>query len=360
MPAAMIAFREIRVRWSVIGGRWRQACGRGKLRCGAEQWSWPPARPCHSARRAAGARRTRRRRRRGAIPICRVSGRAPTWSACRSSGRAVRHPAVSHGRRIQQRQKDAEKQADLDNESFSVDNVKPEVVAHGRRRRPDVAAAVLARARRAVAPVVAGRRSAGRPPAADDARRPAPRRDDQEHLSAVHRIQRGLRTRAVRSLHFARRARLDVPGRLQQRQPVHPVPRLRRPAQRDDSRDAGHPARRPAALSPKIRSPTWAIRADTWRATRWSCARRTSTAQTGATANGNLMIMSDALEADGEIHAHGHRHDAVPSDGQRSEDVDEAVDRVIPAQARPELQDLRIRLPRRQPRDVEHPVGVKS
>ncbi len=62
-----------------------------------------------------------------------------------------------------QRQKDAEKQTELDNESFSVDNVKPEVVAHGRRGRPDVAAAVLARARRAVAPVVAPRRSARRP-----------------------------------------------------------------------------------------------------------------------------------------------------------------------------------------------------
>jgi len=32
---------------------------------------------------------------------------------------------------FRQRQKEAEKQADLDNESFSVDNVKPEIVAMG-------------------------------------------------------------------------------------------------------------------------------------------------------------------------------------------------------------------------------------
>ena len=59
--------------------------------------------------------------------------------------------------------------------------------------------------------------------------------------------------------------------------------------------------------------------------------RRTSTAQRARRPTATCMIMSDALEIDGEVHAHGARHDAVRSDGERSEDVDEAVDGVISA-----------------------------
>src|SRR5215471_3948935 len=152
------------------------------------------------------------------------------WPSTAMVGVPFERPA-QYGNRLyltedefKQRQKDAEHQSELDNESFSVDNVKQDVVAMG-----DVAAAVLARARRAVAPVIADRRSAGRPPAADDAGRPATRGDDEEHVPAVHGIQRGVGARTVRSVYFSRRPRLDVPGYLQQRQPVHPDSRVRRP-----------------------------------------------------------------------------------------------------------------------------------
>ena len=223
---------------------------------------------------------TRPRRRPGAIPICRASGRAPTWSACPSSGRSSSaRGCPSPTRSSEQRQKDAEKQADLDNESFSVDNVKPEIVALGdvggvtspppfwlERGLPSRQSSLLVDPPDGQLP----------PMTPDGLRRVAL---DQEHVPAVHRLRRRFRAGALRSLHLARPARLDVPGRLQQRQPVHPDARLRRAAQRDDSRNARDPARRPSAAVADAFAPTWAIRAGASRATRWSCGRRTSTAR---------------------------------------------------------------------------------
>ena len=147
---------------------------------------------------------------------------------------------------FRQRQKDAEKQSDLDNESFSVDNVKPEIVALGdvggvtspppfwlERGLPSRQSSLLVDPPDGQMPSMTpeGLRRVGA---------------DQEHVPAVHGLRRRLGTRPLRSVHLAWPARLDVPGRLQQRQPVHPDARLRRAAQRDDSRDAGDPARQPA------------------------------------------------------------------------------------------------------------------
>ena len=81
---------------------------------------------------AARARRTRRRRRRGAIPICRGSGPAPTWSACRSSGPA------QFGNRLflteeefKAREAQAAKQAQLDVLEFDLEKPPAEIVALG-------------------------------------------------------------------------------------------------------------------------------------------------------------------------------------------------------------------------------------
>ena len=80
--------------------------------------------------------------------------------------------------------------------------------------------------------------------------------------------------------------------------------------------------------------------------------------RTGAQANGNLLMTSDALELAERFTRTGPDTHPVRGHGHRSEDVDETVGGAVPAEARPELQDLRIRVPRGEPRDVEHPVGI--
>ena len=67
--------------------------------------------------------------------------------------------------------------------------------------------------------------------------------------------------------------------------------------------------------------------------------------KTGAQANGNLLMTSDALELVERFTRYGPRHHPVRSDGQRSENVDAGRGRGISLEARPGLWDVRIRVP---------------
>ena len=137
-----------------------------------------------------------------------------------------------------------------------------------------VAAAALVRTVRAAAPGVVDRRSAERPPAGAhagraEARRRAARARDRR-LGLVHRLH------PDRALHHARPHRLGPARRLQQRERDRAVARLRDDRQRDDPRIAHRAARRPAAPGSGDSKPTWATRAATGTATRWSSRPRTS------------------------------------------------------------------------------------
>ena len=117
------------------------------------------------------------------------------------------------------------------------------------RRRAGALVRVL---RRQEQPAVARRRSGRRkiPPLTPEARHA------RRHLRARHGHGRGESDSAedrslLRSLHHARRARLDDAGDLRQLLSDRPGAGLRRDPLRDDPRDAHHPARRPAARRPK-------------------------------------------------------------------------------------------------------------
>ena len=159
---------------------------------------------------------------------------------------AVRHPPLPHRRRVQGA-------AGRRGQAVGARRarVRPREAAGRsggarRRGRRDVAAAALARARGAVAPVVAHRRAGQRPDAGHDARRHRASEGQRRHLHEADRLEQRLRAERLRPLHLARPGRLDDAGRLQQRQRDHPGAGLRGVPQRDDPRDAHHPARRPA------------------------------------------------------------------------------------------------------------------
>ena len=97
-------------------------------------------------------------------------------------------------------------------------------------------------------------------------------------------VQRLRRLHALRPLHHARRGRHRSAGALRQRPPHRADAERSRHQLRDDARHARHPARRPAARRLRHHSSTWATRAATGKATRWSSRRRTS--PTGPAVNG--------------------------------------------------------------------------
>ena len=135
-----------------------------------------------------------------------------------------------------------------------------------RRRRPSAARtenntgagphALVRELQRDEQPRLDDLRSAGLQDAGDDRRgeeargggaRRAPRR-----RRLLHRpVRRPAGSDALRPLHHARRARLDDAGDLRQLLRDRAGPGLRRHPLRDGARDARHPARRPAACSPR-------------------------------------------------------------------------------------------------------------
>ena len=84
----------------------------------------------------------------------------------------------------------------------------------------------------------------------------------------------------LRSVHHARPSGSMMPAIYGNSYQIHQAPGLRGDPLRDDPRDAHHPARRPRARRTRRSRPTWAMRADTGTATRWSsrppisCPRR--------------------------------------------------------------------------------------
>ncbi len=226
---------------------------------------------CAGAIRRRRKKRGRRPGRPGAIPISKASGRAPIWWACRSSVR----PSSPGGPRSRTRNSpSARRRPD------SVPRRQRELrLARGARRRRHGPAVPLARMGQAFTSGVAGGCAGRRQTAADDAGRSAARGVDHQHLRHVQRLPRLHRHGAVRSLPHARRARVDVPGHLQQRQRDLPDARLRRDPLRDDPRDAHHSARRPAARVPGDSLLHGRSREVTGRATRSSSRRRTSMAR---------------------------------------------------------------------------------
>ncbi len=98
----------------------------------------------------------------------------------------------------------------------------------------------------------------------------------------------------LRPLHLARADRIDGRRRLQRRQPDRPGPRLGGPPQRDDSRSAHDPARRPPARAVLIRSYMGDSRGR-WDGTTLVVDTTNFNGRTGVGANGRAIYHSDAL-----------------------------------------------------------------
>ena len=167
--------------------------------------------------------RTRRRRRPGAIPICRASGPAPTWSACRSSGRRSSATGCSSPMRSSRRaRRRPRSRPQLDVLDFDLEKPPAEIVALGdvggvtsppphwlERGLPSRQSSLI------VDPP-----DGKMPPMTPEGK--ARQKTARRHVHEADRIQQRRRARSVRSLHLARRRRVDDAGRLQQRQPDHP------------------------------------------------------------------------------------------------------------------------------------------
>ena len=79
------------------------------------------------------------------------------------------------------------------------------------------------------------------------------------------------------------------------------------------------------------------------------------TDRTGVGVNGGGQRHSEELEDHGALHAHRRRHHRLADDRRGSGDVDGAVDDADAAEARRRLRHVRVRVPRGQSRDVQHP-----
>ena len=159
----------------------------------------------------------------GAIPTCKASGRAPTWSACRSSGRSSSAPACPSPTRSSSSGRRTPRSRPTGQRIVQLDNAKPEIVALGdvggvtsppphwlERGKPSRQSSLI------VDPP-----DGQMPPMTPEGQRRVAL--DRKHVRAVHRLQRSRRELGPYDRCISRgAARLDVPGRLQQRQPVHP------------------------------------------------------------------------------------------------------------------------------------------
>ena len=120
------------------------------------------------------------------------------------------------------------------------------------------------------------------PPTTPEAQKRAADRAARQSRPRPGRFVRG--SQPLRPVHHARASRLDDAGHLRQLVPDPSGPGLRRDPLRDDSRDAHHPARRPRRTSARRSRPTWATRAATGKATRWSSRPPISAIRTAARA----------------------------------------------------------------------------
>ena len=159
----------------------------------------------------------------------------------------------AHRRRVRGARGQVAQQEEQDNADFDLETAAEHTGPATSAAR--VAAAALARARRAAAPGVADRRSAERPHAGVDAGRRRSVRARGGALSGSRGPADPNDSQPLRPLHHARHRRLDAAGDLQQRQRDRAVAGLRGDPQRDDPRDAHRPARRPRRICrPSIKS----------------------------------------------------------------------------------------------------------
>jgi len=181
-----------------------------------------------AARRSV--KRTRRREQRGAIPICKASGRAPTSRCPAPSGPPVRQPESADRRRVQSASGRAARQTDEDNADFTSTPSaqtrkragRSAVPCHRRRTGSSAANRPTRHRSSSIRLTAAYRRRFPKPPSAcarrGETRRPRPRR----LVSTIAALYDQCITRGVLgSIHA---------GHLQQRQPDHPGAGHRRAA----------------------------------------------------------------------------------------------------------------------------------
>ena len=80
--------------------------------------------------------------------------------------------------------------------------------------------------------------------------------------------------------------------------------------------------------------------------------------KTGMQGNGMMLIPSDSIVIEERFTPVSANVLQYRSHDRRSEDVDRALEGVVPAQTRSGLSDVRIRVPRGQLRHAQHAVGL--
>ncbi len=318
----------------MVGGRWRQPCGRGESRVIAEQ-SAVVACVAASLGAQSAEKRTRRHERRGAIPILQGVRRARPWSACRSnSQRSSATVCFSRTKNSGSDRRIAEKRSDLDDGSFSVDDVKADVVAMGDvggQTSPPPFWLERGEPSRQSSLVVDPPDGHLPPMTPDGLRRVATTKNTSaavprgfnaaSELGPYDRcISRGVLGSMFPVVYNNGNQFIQIPGYVVLRnEMIHEtrvVPLDNRPQ-----------------LSPELR----VLHGRLARSLRGNTLVVHTTNFNGATgAHGQRQPRHRRRRArtDGEVHAHGPRHDAIRGDGEQCRDVDEAMDRVISAQTR--------------------------
>ena len=238
-------------------------------------------------------------------------------AARRSSGRATCSATRSSTRQAQ-----FARQAEQDNAEFDLENAA--TTPGGDCRRAGLAAAALARARQAAASSVADRRSAGRPHAAAHRRRrssaqaahqaarakAADPADTYIDRSLYDRcITRGIAGSILPVIYNNGNEIVQAPGYVAiLNEMIH------------ETRDRA--ARRARRTSIPTSRCGWATRAAGGKATRSSSRPRTSPTAPGSPSTAAARGISDAIKVTERFTRDRGRHDRLPDDARRSEDVD--------------------------------------
>ncbi len=330
-PRSVEGGRHESKRRSFAGLRSLKFCRRPRALATAQGDTAPP--------RPAGKRLARR----GAIPISRASTRTTT-----RPGTPMERPdefegltlADDHAREDRRDRRGARSalqsagrqrsvaQQHLAAAAFDLRHVRPQQqtpVAHHRpRRRQDPGA--HGRSRRAAARAAASARTRTR----------AGRSTATRHGS-------------LRSLHHARHPELDDAGRVRQPLRDRPGARHRRDPLRDDSRGARDSARSPPAHRGELE-------AIPGRRARLVGRRHARRRDDELPRRDCAAALERERQDDRALQAHGGRHRRVDRDVRGREHVGAAVDVLDAAGAsRPHAAHLRVRVPRRQSRDAQHP-----